>query len=110
MPLRDLSPNHASSVRILETHLGTTHNLDILPDPNDERKLLAERVLVIGVLYAHKTKRRPGRVELGGELGEAAGAGRGEGELVRAVRLGMLVKGCGRLGVEVKVEVEVEVA
>ena len=69
------------------TYLGFAHDLAVGADPDDEDELLPDRLLIVGVLYAHVPVGRLGVVQLVAELGEASRSGRRERQLVRAVRL-----------------------
>lgn len=79
--------------------LGATHDLDLLADPRNKRKLDALRVVVIAVGHPGETKRGLGRVQLGGELVEVAGAGLRENQLVGPVRLGCQLQNSREIGI-----------
>lgn len=59
----------------LDTHLCSTHDLDLLAYPNDQDEFLAERVLVVVVFHLDVCKRRALRLEVRDEVREVAFAG-----------------------------------
>ena len=71
----------------MSTHLGLAHDLAVGADPDDKDELLALGLLVVRVLHADIRVRRLPGIQLLAQLLEAPRAGRGERELVRAVRL-----------------------
>ena len=70
-----------------ETHLRFAHDLAVGPDPDDQDELLALGLLVVRVLYARVRVRRLAVVELVAQFREPSRSGRGQLQLVRAVRL-----------------------
>ena len=68
-------------------HLCSAHDLDLLSDPDHQNELFPDRVLVIVVGHLGVCKRCALGLEMAREVGQVAGTGLGQGELVGFVAL-----------------------